>query len=79
MLNNGRFFFIFINIVGFDLKNPLLVSHNSLINVLYLGWSHVSDGLNQSLPLAAISLMKQFVDDRFVPVLDHMLSSGVIE
>ena len=23
--------------------------------------------------------MKQFVDDRFVPVLDHMLSSGMIE
>ena len=79
VLNNGRFFFILIDIVGLNLKNSLLISHDSLISVLCFGWSHISDGLNQSLSLAAISLMKQFGDDRFIPVLDHMLSSGMIE
>ena len=79
VLNNGRFFFILIEFFRFHLKNPLLISHDSLINVLYLGWSHVSDGFNQSLPLAAISFVKKFGDNRFVSIFDHMLSSGVIE
>lgn len=80
VLNDWRLLFLLINeLFRLNLKNSLLVSHTILFKVLDLSWSAVLQGFHQSFSLWNIFFLHIFVDNRFVSVFDHVLSSCIIK